>query len=156
MRMSIVYSEPLAWQASVTKRDRIGCDIYQDMLRVSITLRQEPIGLLSSSISVRKGQKTPSLPRRCFQGFVTRSCRAGTRDEPLRTSAREARKSLVFACENVQLAILTSIKYTVTVSANLLQLSNKASSHVVIFNRSENLECTKVFFFKAECHRNPL
>ena len=148
MRMSIVYSEPLVWQASVTKRDPIGCDIYQDMLRVSITLREFPF--------VKARKPVYSLPRRCFQGFVTRSCRAGTRDEPLRTSAWEARKSLVYACENVQLAILTAIKYTVTVSANLLQFSNKASSHVVIFNRSENLECTKVFFFKAECHRNPL
>ena len=42
MRMSIAFSEPLVCEASVTTRDPIGCDIYQDMLRVSITLREFP------------------------------------------------------------------------------------------------------------------
>ena len=42
MRISIVYSEPLVWQASVTTRDPFGCDIYRNMLRVSITLREFP------------------------------------------------------------------------------------------------------------------
>ena len=42
MSMSIVYSEPLVFEASVTTRHLIGCDIYQDMLRVSITLREFP------------------------------------------------------------------------------------------------------------------
>ena len=126
MRMSIVYSEPLVWKASVTTRDPIGYDIYQNVLRVSITLREFPFV---------KARKPLACRADLLRGFVTRSCRAGTRGEPLRTSAWEARKSLIFARENVQLAcaILTSIKYTVTVSANLLQFSNKASSHVVIF-----------------------
>ena len=124
MRMSIVYSEPLVWQASVTTRDPFGCDIYRNMLRVSITLREFPFV---------KARKPLACRADVLRGLSLVPAGQERVANPLRTSAWEARKSLVFACENVQLAILTSIKYTVTVSANFLQFSNKASSHVVIF-----------------------
>ena len=124
MRMSMVYSEPLVWQASVTTRVPFGCDIYRNMQRVSITLREFPFV---------KARKPLACRADVLRGLSLVPAGQERVANPLRTSAWEARKSLVFACENVQLAILTSIKYTVTVSANFLQFSNKASSHVVIF-----------------------
>ena len=77
--MSIVYSEPLVWQASVTTRDPFGCDIYRNMLRVSITLREFPFvkarkplacraDVLRSLSLVPAGQERVANPKERLRG----------------------------------------------------------------------------------------
>ena len=52
-----------------------------------------------------------------------------------------------------------TMEFLRNVSANLLIFTNKASSPVVIVNKSESLKCAKVVVFELGCHpfllRNP-